>query len=113
MVRKIFLAKIFFTDLSNYKIRPILVIKEYKEEDALFLPLTTSLDINGISITDDELETGAIYKPSVVVVPKIGIVHKSFLIKEIGLVKEEVFRKVMKEICSSFDCGKLYWLGKQ
>jgi mRNA-degrading endonuclease toxin of MazEF toxin-antitoxin module len=98
----------FFTDLSNYKIRPILVIKEYKEEDVLFLPLTTNLDINGISITDDELETGAIYKPSVIVVPKIGVVHKSFLTKEIGLVKEEVFRKVMKEICSSFDCGKLY-----
>ena len=35
MVNKIYLAKIYFTDLSSYKIRPILVIKEIDNVKAL------------------------------------------------------------------------------
>ena len=50
MVKKLFLAKIFFTDLSNYKLRPILLIKEYKDEDFLYLPLTTNLELKGITL---------------------------------------------------------------
>ena len=33
MVGKIYLAKIYFTDLSSYKIRPVLIIKELDKND--------------------------------------------------------------------------------
>jgi len=42
MVGKVLLANVYFTDLSSYKIRPIIVIKDMKE-DILCLPLTTNL----------------------------------------------------------------------
>ena len=38
MVGKVLLANVYFTDLSSYKIRPIIVIKDMKE-DILCLPL--------------------------------------------------------------------------
>jgi len=94
MVRKIFLAKIFFTDLSNYKIRPILIVKEYKDEDFLYVPLTSNLNINGIELKPEKLEAGQMYKPTIIAVPKIGILHKSLFVKEIGLIKQETFDKV-------------------
>jgi len=40
MVGKIYLAKIYFTDLNEYKIRPVLVIKVL-DEDCICLQLTT------------------------------------------------------------------------
>ncbi|MHB1687479.1 MAG: type II toxin-antitoxin system PemK/MazF family toxin [Ignavibacteriaceae bacterium] len=107
MVRKIFLAKIFFTDLSGYKIRPILIIKEYKDEDFLYLPLTTNLSLSGITISSQDLESGNLNKPSVVIVPKISIMHKNFLIKEIGTVKQNTLINILKEICFSFGCSKI------
>jgi len=91
MVRKLFLAKIYFTDLSDYKLRPILLIKEYKDEDFLYLPLTTNLALKGITINNDDMEKELLKQTSVVIVPKIGILHKKFLVKEIGIVKEEIF----------------------
>jgi hypothetical protein len=42
MVGDIYLAKIFFTDLSEYKIRPVLVIKEMGR-DCICLQLTSNL----------------------------------------------------------------------
>jgi len=104
MVRKIFLAKIFFTDLSNYKFRPVLIIKEYKDEDFLYLPLTTNLNVKGLNINNDNMEKGALKQNSVVIVPKIGILNRKFLVKEIGIVTEEIFGRVMKEFCTEFRC---------
>lgn len=107
MVRKIFLSKIFFTDLSNFKIRPILIIKEYKDEDFLYVPLTSNLKINGIELTTMNLESGQMYKPTIIAVPKIGIIHKSFLLKEIGLIKQEAFDKVLHELCNFLECFRI------
>jgi hypothetical protein len=46
MVGRIYLAKIYFTDLSEYKIRPVLVLRVYGE-DCLCLPLTSNLRNSG------------------------------------------------------------------
>ena len=107
MVRKIFLSKIYFTDLSGYKVRPILLIKEYKDEDFLYLPLTTNLKLSGISFSPHDLDSVHLNKPSVVIVPKVGIIHKYFLIKEVGVIKQDIFTNILKEICISFGCSKI------
>ncbi|MFA4925023.1 MAG: type II toxin-antitoxin system PemK/MazF family toxin [Ignavibacteriaceae bacterium] len=104
MVRKLYLAKIFFTDLTNYKLRPVLLIKEYKDEDVLYLPLTTNLELKGININNGDLEKESLKQTSVVIVLKIGILHKKFLVKELGIVNKEIFSKVMKEFCTEFNC---------
>jgi hypothetical protein len=48
MVGKIFLAKIYFTDMAAHKERPILLIHQYRNDDFLFLPLTTNLTLAGV-----------------------------------------------------------------
>lgn len=104
MVKKIFLAKIYFTDMVNYKERPILLIHQYRDEDFLFLPLTTNLQLQGLSISSADLLSGTLKKPSVIIIPKISILHKSLFIKEIGELQEAVFREVMKKVCDSLNC---------
>jgi len=104
MVGKIFLAKIFFTDASSVKLRPIVIIREYRNEDFLFLPLTTNLNWEGILVQQNDLETGTLPKPSRIVIPKFGTIHKSLLVKELGTLKQEIMKKVHSEICQSLNC---------
>jgi mRNA-degrading endonuclease toxin of MazEF toxin-antitoxin module len=104
MVAKIFLAKVYFTDLASYKDRPILLIHQYRTEDFLFLPLTTNLQLQGVSISSADLSSGTLKKPSVIIVPQISIIHKSLLIKELGELQQTTFSKVMKKVCESLAC---------
>ena len=80
MVNKIYLAKIYFTDLKSYKIRPILVIKELKD-DCICLQLTSQYKENGINLTNDNLIDGKLKKDSLVIVPKNFTLHKTVLNK--------------------------------
>ena len=61
MVGEIYLVRILFSDFTNSKVRPILIIKEY-EEDVLALPLTTSLNRKGFTIQSEELVEGKLKK---------------------------------------------------
>jgi mRNA interferase MazF len=104
MVGKILLAKIYFTDRMDYKVRPILIIKEYLDEDLLFLPLTTNLNLNGVLIENNDLEDGYLRKPSVIIIPKIGIIHKSLILKKIGKLKKRLFQQIMERVCMDMEC---------
>ena len=80
MVGDIYLAKIYFTDLSEYKIRPVLVIKEM-DEDCICLQLTSQLNSTAMILTNKDLSQGKLQKDSLVVVPKNFTLHKSILFK--------------------------------
>jgi len=105
MVGKIFIAKIYFTDFSTYKYRPVVLIKEYQKEDFLYLPVTSNLSLSGIKINNDFLESGTLIKESLIIVSKIGIIHKSLLTKEVGKLKKESFKSIMKTVCKDLGCN--------
>ena len=85
MVGKIYLARIYFTDLSEYKIRPVLIIKNLGE-DCICLQLTSQVDENKIIINKQDLISGNLRKTSLVVVPKNFTLHKSILFKYIATI---------------------------
>lgn len=77
MVGDIYLAKIYFTDLSDYKIHPVLVIKEL-DDDCVCLQLTSQVNSNALSLTQKDLAKGTLKKESFVVMPKNFTLHKNF-----------------------------------
>lgn len=91
--------------MTKHKERPILLFQAYRDEDFLYLPLTTNLKLSGITVTSSDLQNGQLRKPSVIVVPKVSIIHQSLLLREIGELKAEVFTNVMKKVCEAFACG--------
>ena len=66
MVAEIHLGKIYFTDVSGSKVRPILLLKFNSFNDLLYMPLTSNPDIKGITITNIDLQDGYLPKTSVV-----------------------------------------------
>ena len=104
MVGKIYLAKIYFTDLSEYKIRPVLVIKELGE-DCICLQLTSQIKSSDIILTNNNLVDGKLEKDSLVVIPKNFTLHKSILFRYIASVEDKKLLEIFNNFCYRIGCG--------
>ena len=103
MVGDIYLAKIYFTDLSEYKIRPVLIIKELKD-DCICLQLTSQMNEDSILLQNNDLSNGKLKKDSVLVIPKNFTLHKSILIKYIASVKQNKLKIIFNNFCNKIGC---------
>ena len=104
MVGEIYLAKIYFTDLSEYKIRPVLVIKTV-DEDCICLQLTTQFKNKKLIVSNSDLEDGTLKKDSLIVVPKNFTLHKSILFKYLGRLKKEKQQEIFRAFCEEIGCS--------
>ena len=104
MEGKIVLIKVFFTDLSEFKIRPVLILKKYEKFDYMFLPITSNLNKKWIRINKEDLSEWNLEKESVILIPKFGIINKNLILKELAKVNLETFLKIWKKICEEFGC---------
>ncbi len=99
MVGKIFLAKIYYTDITASKVRPVVIIKENSFTDIIVLPLTTNLNVTGLLLNNDKLLKGKLPKKSVIVYEKIATIDKQFIVKEIATLKQIFFNQLLNEFC--------------
>ena len=103
MVGEIYLAKIYFTDLSEYKIRPVLVIKT-PGDDCMCLQLTSQLQHPGILIKQESLVDGSLKKDSMLLLPKNFTLHRSILIKYLARIKPALLKEIHKQLCMALGC---------
>jgi len=103
MVGEIYLAKIFFTDLKEFKIRPVLIIKELKN-DVICLQLSTKIKPDRIVITNSKLVDGFMKSTSIAVIPKNFTISKSILGKYIGKIDDETFKIIYEKFCQEIGC---------
>lgn len=103
MVGKIYLAKIYFTDLSDYKIRPVLVIKELGE-DCICLQLTSQYHDNRLVVSNKDFLDGSLKKDSLIVVPKNFTLHKSILFKYLATLNETKQKSIFEIFCQQIGC---------
>jgi len=99
MVGKIFLTKIYYTDISASKVRPVVIIKENSYADIIIFPLTTNLRTTGLLLNNDKLLKGKLPKKSIIVYEKIATIDKQFIVKEIATLKLEIFSQLLNEFC--------------
>jgi len=103
MVGEIYLAKIYFTDFSSYKIRPVLIIKKLGD-DYICLQLTSNSKSGRISIDNDSLLSGEIKLKSFVVIPKNFTIHRDTLFKKIATVNDKKLSEIFNHFCIEIGC---------
>ena len=96
----IVLSEVAFTDLSEIKKRPLLIVEKLQQGDFLTLPIT-SIGIEVLNewemlITNTDFESGKIPTTSKILLSKPYIVNKRLLIKKYGKVQSDYFKKVLK-----------------
>ena len=97
-----------FSDQEESKVRPALVVSNdsfnRKSEDIIVVPLTAIIkdEPHSILISQEDLSSGKLLKPSRIRADKIFTIHKSLVIMEIGSVNNKTFEKIKEEILKLF-----------
>jgi len=100
MVGKIYLAKIYFTNGENYKLRPILIIKENSFKDYIYIPFTTEANNTySLKFSNSDLKTGKFQKISYLIIDKTCTIQSTLLTKEIGQITDEKLQEVFNLYC--------------
>jgi len=101
MVGSIYLAKIYFTDGNNYKLRPILIIKKNSFGDYIYIPFTTnSNNINSMKFSNDFLENGEFKKESYLIIDKTCTISLHLLDRKIAHIKEDNLFQIYDKYCA-------------
>ena len=95
--KKIYKLPFPFTDLSSTKARPALAITEPDKFGDIEFVFITTKDARTIGDTI-ELPNDTLPYRSKIIIEKIYLLNKDIIIKELGEVDNELFKKVLKSI---------------
>jgi mRNA interferase MazF len=91
------IARFPYSDLSNWPIRPVVVLAKAGPEDWVLGQITTNADIDGsaIELTDNSLDLGSLrfvsyYRPN-----KLFAGNESLIIRPVARLKPEVFNRLL------------------
>ncbi|OQA20279.1 MAG: L-glutamine:2-deoxy-scyllo-inosose aminotransferase [bacterium ADurb.Bin363] len=101
----VILAEIIYTDLSQSKLRPLLIIKDLSYEDFMGLPLTSQridrLLSNELIIEKDNFSTGSIPVTSKIILSRPVVIHKDMYVKTYGTVKRDFLEGILRKLVLS------------
>lgn len=106
--RDIVLTKFPFSNLMDYKVRPVLVLSKdsynRKYADVIVCAITSNLEESdyGLTITTESLEEGHLKMDSKIRVDAVTNIEQAIILKKIGRVKQAVFNKVLSRLNSLF-----------
>ena len=91
------IARFPYSDLSNWPVRPVVVLANAGPEDWILGQITTNSDIDGsaIELTNDSLELGSLrfvsyYRPN-----KLFTGNEALIIRPVARLKQEVFNRLL------------------
>jgi len=93
-----------FSDQEGVKVRPAIIISNNnfnkKSEDCIMLPLTSVIKEVSYSvlITQKDLESGNLLKPSRIRIDKIFTIRQDLIRMKIGIINNKSFEKIKSEI---------------
>jgi len=104
--RDLVLVPFPFSDQSGRKVRPVIIISNdnfnEKSEDVLVVGVTSNIskDIYTLGLSSNDLEQGRLTTPCCVKVENILKIDKELIIKNIGIIKKDKFKKIINILMS-------------
>ena len=93
-----------FSDLSQAKLRPAVVMADAGRDDWILCQVTSRPygDDRAIAITDQDFETGGLRVPSVARPGKLFTAHEALLTAEVGRLRATAFERIRQGVVSMF-----------
>ena len=93
-----------FSDLSQAKLRPAVVMADAGRDDWILCQVTSRPygDDRGIAITDHDFETGGPRVPSVARPGKLFTAHATLLTAEVGRLRANAFERIRQGVVAMF-----------
>ncbi len=101
------LVKFPFSDLSTAKLRPALVLADSEVNDWILSQITSKpyQDHQAFLLNDDSFETGSLKITSYVRPGKLFTANNNLMTKEIGKLKDDVFKDIIETIIKILRSG--------
>jgi mRNA interferase MazF len=89
-----------FSDLSQTKLRPALVLAEAGRGDWVLCQITSKSygDAKAIEVKDDSLETGSLRVTSYARPGKLFTANDSLIVNQVGTLKREKFKQIIEAV---------------
>jgi mRNA interferase MazF len=89
-----------FTDLSQSKLRPAVVLAGIGRDDWILCQITSNAysDPKAVIITDDSFATGSLQKISYARPGKLFTANRQLLVTTVGLLKKDALEKVVDAV---------------
>ena len=89
-----------YSDLKNFKRRPVLILKVPKGEDLIVSQITGSSYEKSmeISLNEKDFKRGGLKRESFIRIDKIASIEKSLIKYKVGSLKSEKFEEVINKI---------------
>ena len=101
MVGTIYLAKIYFTNGMEYKLRPVLIIKQNSCGDYIYIPFTTNAqNENSLKFTTNDLKSGKFNKTSYLIIDKTCTIQENLLDRKIATINKTKLDEVLQNYCN-------------
>ena len=99
---EIVLIPVPFSDLSASKRRPVLIISNDRHnaasQDMIVAAITSNLVQTGIPITNSDMTSGQLPKPSIIRCDKIYTLDQNIVVKPIGVISNAIQNSVVQDI---------------
>ena len=106
--REIVLTKFPFSNLTDFKVRPVLILSKdgynHKYADVIVCGITSNLEESeyGVTISTENLEEGHLKMTSKIRVDAITNIEQNIILKKIGRLKPTVFEEVLNKVNTLF-----------
>jgi mRNA interferase MazF len=99
-VREVVIVPFPFSDLSQTKVRPALVLADAQRGDWMLCQITSSPygDPTAVSVADADFETGGLSMHSYARPLKLFTLHQSKVAQVAGKLKHSAFRQIVDEL---------------
>jgi mRNA interferase MazF len=94
-----------FSDLSDVKFRPALVLAETGHKDWLLCQITSksNIDPTAVQITAKEIDKGKLSRVSFARPMKLFTANEGLIVKRVAILKPDTFDKVLTAIIESLE----------
>jgi mRNA interferase MazF len=91
-----------FSDLSQSKLRPAVVLANAGKEDWILCQITSKsyADLQSIKLTDDDFANGSLKLVSYARPGKLFTANSSLIVSKVGELKQEKFQKIINVVVS-------------
>ena len=90
-----------FSDLSNSKRRPAMVLADLKGDDIILCQITSQFvkDNYAIALENSDFIRGSLHRPSNIRPNRLFTAEKGIIIRKIGTIKPKMFNSVINKVC--------------
>lgn len=90
-----------YSDLSNAKKRPAMVLSEMKGDDIILCQITSQFtkDEYAIVLENEDFTEGSLHKTSNIRPNRLFTAEKSIIIRKTGRISKTMFNKVVHQLC--------------